>query len=530
MEHKFYTDDFERLLKEKSDEFRMYPSKRVWHSIYNDLHPDRKWPSIAVTLLLVTALFLIGYWNNSNGSSENLTAANAKKQGHSATAQSFINEQTGSAANAKGTDNVVLNNSAASRLSSLSNNSSLQNNQYDKTSQTNTFTKHHTGTVTSVKFTSASEKQLLVSVATFNNTNNDNLLNTSIGAEVFNALSSSKNNQQLTSAPEKAVKNKATVSNTVTEATGSSNESFNTEEKGNISSVPSSGKEITQDALAAATKSGTQKSTSNINQLSAQDKSWIEHYALYNKTTRKKWRGRLSSEMYLTPGISIRSFYSNTMVKVSAPLSAVSITGSSTDMPSYNPGFTFQAGAGLSYAIAKNIRIKTGLQASFTNYSIPVTDINHPVLTTLTFNNLNSGYPYLESRASSIANIPGHNNKKIHNQTSQISIPIGLAVKLAGNDKLQWYAGGTVQPTLVLSGKAYLLSSDNNNFVSDPSLLRKFNLNGAAETYIHYKMNGFTLQAGPELRYQFNSTYFKKYANTEKLHTIGIKVGIVKNL
>ena len=40
MEKEFYTDEFEQLLKEKADQFRMYPSKRVWHSIYNNLHPD----------------------------------------------------------------------------------------------------------------------------------------------------------------------------------------------------------------------------------------------------------------------------------------------------------------------------------------------------------------------------------------------------------------------------------------------------------------------------------------------------------
>jgi hypothetical protein len=37
MDRKFHTDDFERLLKEMSDEFKMYPSKRIWNSIYNNI-------------------------------------------------------------------------------------------------------------------------------------------------------------------------------------------------------------------------------------------------------------------------------------------------------------------------------------------------------------------------------------------------------------------------------------------------------------------------------------------------------------
>src|SRR5881394_1626314 len=78
MERKFYTDNFEQLLKEKSDEFRMYPSKRVWHSIYNDLHPGRKWPSVAVSLVLIIALLMVGYWNNNN--SNTVTIADAAQK------------------------------------------------------------------------------------------------------------------------------------------------------------------------------------------------------------------------------------------------------------------------------------------------------------------------------------------------------------------------------------------------------------------------------------------------------------------
>src|ERR1700749_532368 len=74
MENKFYTDEFERLLKERSDEFRMYPSKRVWHSIYNDLHPGRKWPSIAMSLLIIIAVLFMGYLNNDSGSSAQIAA------------------------------------------------------------------------------------------------------------------------------------------------------------------------------------------------------------------------------------------------------------------------------------------------------------------------------------------------------------------------------------------------------------------------------------------------------------------------
>ncbi|MDO9374727.1 MAG: hypothetical protein Q7T76_09925, partial [Ferruginibacter sp.] len=65
MDRNLHTDDFERLLREKSDEFRMYPSKRIWYSVYNNIHPGRKWPSVVMSIVLITSLLWIGYLNTS---------------------------------------------------------------------------------------------------------------------------------------------------------------------------------------------------------------------------------------------------------------------------------------------------------------------------------------------------------------------------------------------------------------------------------------------------------------------------------
>ena len=54
---------FEDFIQKQSDDFRMYPSRRVWHSVYNNLHPGRKWPSISMCIVLLTTLFLVGYLN-----------------------------------------------------------------------------------------------------------------------------------------------------------------------------------------------------------------------------------------------------------------------------------------------------------------------------------------------------------------------------------------------------------------------------------------------------------------------------------
>jgi hypothetical protein len=52
MERKFYDSDFERLIKEKADQYKMYPSDRVWKSIDRALHSRRRWYWSGFVLLL----------------------------------------------------------------------------------------------------------------------------------------------------------------------------------------------------------------------------------------------------------------------------------------------------------------------------------------------------------------------------------------------------------------------------------------------------------------------------------------------
>ena len=67
MERKFYPENFERFLKGHADQFKMTPSKKVWHGIYNDLHPGRRWPSVAMSMVFIFTLVIIGHLNTNNG-------------------------------------------------------------------------------------------------------------------------------------------------------------------------------------------------------------------------------------------------------------------------------------------------------------------------------------------------------------------------------------------------------------------------------------------------------------------------------
>src|SRR5215510_13988160 len=53
MERNFYNDDFEHLIKQKADQYKMYPSERVWKGVYGSLHSRRRWYWLGLGFVLL---------------------------------------------------------------------------------------------------------------------------------------------------------------------------------------------------------------------------------------------------------------------------------------------------------------------------------------------------------------------------------------------------------------------------------------------------------------------------------------------
>jgi hypothetical protein len=495
MERKFYTDDFEQLLREQSDEFRMYPSKRVWHSIYNDLHPGRKWPSVAVSMFLIVALLMMGYWNSN---SNNPVTSSKIDSVTPATTHSTINE-------------VDDNNSAPASAVNLSSTPNTPKN-------INTISGSSKNILASTikKAATPAAGKLPVSVKNGGTADSNVATTDEVASERSNTLTREGNIAIMVTTP-------AAVEEMITAATPGTVQNTDIN---NIVALPGQNNIVVVKAADDATVART-KAT-----LSAEDKAWIEDYAFHNKSKRKPWKDRTTLDLYLTPNVSYRKLSNDP--KHNLPLPASSFAGSASgayvsDVVDQRPGLGLEAGLGITYAVGKNFRLKAGVQANYTNYGVNADETNHPVLTTLLFIDPVTGYPYLSSSSSTLSNSSGLQPVRRHNKTYQLSIPLGMAVKIMGNEKLEFYAGAALQPTLVLGGKANVISADRKNYVADASLIRHWNLNTGFETYINYKLDGFTLQAGPQFRYQLFSTYDKKYAVTENLYSMGVKVGILKN-
>ena len=59
-ENNFYSDEFEQLIREKTEQYKMYPSEQVWKGIHSSLHTKRKWFIGSMSLLVTGILFLAG--------------------------------------------------------------------------------------------------------------------------------------------------------------------------------------------------------------------------------------------------------------------------------------------------------------------------------------------------------------------------------------------------------------------------------------------------------------------------------------
>ena len=54
MENGFNNRDFEHFVKQNADQYRMFPSEKVWNNIHHSLHQRNRWVGAALVLLLLT--------------------------------------------------------------------------------------------------------------------------------------------------------------------------------------------------------------------------------------------------------------------------------------------------------------------------------------------------------------------------------------------------------------------------------------------------------------------------------------------
>jgi hypothetical protein len=453
-ERNLYDDEFEKLLKEKADQFKMYPSDKVWNEVNSALHSNRRRFVAGMTLLIGGFLIL---------AATQLVSPSLHSRQNLAATKSVITGKP-----APTTDLPV---SAANKFVSL----------------------------------------LPGTAAGTGNPDQDLNSNSPFALTTLGTTESgSRSTEFLTAHPD--------------------------ETAGRITSVSSSYEDLfikPVSALVVPALPETQSPAVHI----AQSNMTSALLAPENSVTHlgPSRNERLSWEIYMTPtlnkrylsGMNAQNFQQSLQ---NAPIMVVRVTNVNGFIDN-TPVMGYDVGGNLVYKLSKNISLKAGVEFSYSRYYIKAYN-SSPSQFNVTLS------PYLGNIPDSLGNMnPGGNGlsldknpQRIQNKYYQLSLPVGIEMKVAGSGKVQLHLGVTMQPSYLLNTDSYILSGDYNSYVKDPTAFRRWNLNAGGEVYISYRVGKIQWELGPEVRYQIFSTYKNTYPLNENLLNYGIRIGFSKTI
>jgi hypothetical protein len=484
MERGFYTEDIEELLKEKADQYKMYPSDKVWKGVHRSLHPNRKWYWSSLILFLSA----VGYYTFI----EFITPSTANKSISGNNASSTVSKATETTdANTKA---VIVPFGNADNAGHSAGNTTQRPFVLNPENSDG-----YTGVVVDMDQPAAS--------AVTGTETNTMAFNNEAPVYNLNTRQSEKGWQ-----PEPANNPLLLAGNPVEQA-----ELY-------IPHIPAS------QSLKNPTSVNESKLAANTNDAAEDSKrvKWLAHNAVYELAVPKQ--NRLSWQISFTPTMNYRTLRGNNHpsdVKT-LPLAPI-IVGDPDQLVNHKPALGFELGSNILYTVNKTVTLKTGLLFNFARYDIQAysSSTSEPAVIAL-----NNSYGIATGQLTSYTryrNFGGDAVENLHNQYFQLSVPLGLELNLFGNDKIRVGVAGTVQPTYLLNRNTYLITADYK-YATEPSLVRRWNINTSAEAFISYKTGDLKWQVGPQLRYQLLSSYIKEYPIRENLFQYGIKIGVAKTI
>ena len=449
MQRNFYTDDFEQLIRQKADQYKMYPSDHVWKGVHRALHGRRRWYWAGLSVLLLG----VGFFTADFLLKERTVNPLALKLQSSLTATQEASQQVPTPIAESATRNLSIANSSPERVSG-------RVPDFSKAGDIETSFPFLTNPVT---------------------------------AENSTFIDRSSISNSIVRSPKLDI---------ITDATQPAQASLS--------------------EFADAASESAQHADQQVN--------WLQEYAVYQLTSKKSQR--LGWMLYFSPTMNYRkltgssSVYSPASEIQSVPL-ALSFAGAVDQFVHHKPALGFELGSSFLYRTSKHVNFKAGIQFNYSRYNIEAYS-SYTEKATIALS------PYWDADTmvsyTSVRNLGGYAQQEIANQYFEVSMPIGIEVRLFGNEKLQLNVAGTVQPTYLLNRNSYLITTDYKNYTREPSLVRRWNVNAGVETYVAYNTGTVRWQLGPQFRYQLLSSYVNKYPIKEYLMEYGFKIGVSKTI
>ena len=459
MERDFYTDEFEELIKQKADQYRMYPSDKVWKGIKRSLHSNKRryWFGFAI---LLTGLSYFGI--------DQLIVSPPAKQ---------VTKPSGTGTPEKLHTKIV---------------------PFDQVIPEST---EKGGNITASAPIPPQAQVIPIGPGQGNGLSNK---------ESSNPLRT-ETRDILLIAPEVGVDNMPGIEQLQVQGL----------DKPLVPVlIPSL---ISDQALPQQEMDMRQEDLRRIN--------WLQEYAVYDLSPfRPK---RINWQISFAPTMNYRKLTGrdNASIQSSArniPI-ALSIEGDVDKLVNHKPALGFELGSYIVYSVTHSLALKGGFQFNYSRYGIQAYS-TATERATIALNSINGISSSPISNYTQLRNFGGYAVQELQNQYFQISVPLGVEINILGSNKLQLGVAGTVQPTYLLNRNTYLISSDYKNYTKEPSLVRRWNVNTSAETFVSYKAAGLKWQAGPQIRYQLFSSYTDKYPIKEYLIEYGVKIGVTKTI
>lgn len=232
----------------------------------------------------------------------------------------------------------------------------------------------------------------------------------------------------------------------------------------------------------------------------------------------------LKWQFYFSTGISYRSLSNNKSYALS--LAPTPYTGNINEAVKHRPDIGFQAGLATKYPISKHVNVKGGLQFNVNKYDVSAYEMSRQEKATI---ELADGK--VDSKVDTWTSLRnyGAGYKWVKNYYSSISAPIGAEVILGNSNKTKWGVAATIQPTFLIGDRVYMLSTDFKNYTKVDWLVRRVNVASGAEVFVVLSNKKTTYQIGPQVRYNLLSSFQSKYPIAENIYDAGIKVGISLN-
>jgi hypothetical protein len=486
MERNFYSEGFESFLKDKADQYKLYPSEKVWKNINRQLHPRRKWPYLTAALLLlgigVGGKFYLDDKINQNNSITSSTdkgfavAEQALKDG-SFDVQPDSQEEGMSTAPSSLQVSSATRPTRANRLVVAARNP-LADNIPDELLVINN-SQHPSGDVS-------------------NGFNYPDV-----------PASTLRNNPLFPAYVDPLAKKRVQVQ----------------EESPLI---------IDGVAENNVVKSSQVKRQIKVAELlKAQEALEGESVAEKVITRIKKVKNRTDWQIYVSPSVSYRKLvgrasdvpfnYTGTITNPSA--------GAASDVNlavNHRPSMGLEVGTSLIYPLTKFLRVKAGFQLNYNRYDIKAFSYK-PEVATLGIDNSGISARSINT-VSYYRNYSGNSMDMLKNERFMVSIPLGVELELFGNDRVKFNVASSIQPTYVFNNNSYMISTNLKNYAQEPSLNRRWNVNAGMEAFLSIRTGRVNWVTGPQVRYQLLSSYKSNYPISEHLIDYGFKVGITTTL